>query len=96
MTGGCIQGRSASRRSLHPGLGGLADPPGSGYKGGWADTPPRDTWDTTGYGQHAGGTHPTEMLSCWNCFMVMIQRDQFVTVMRMETPLFLIPLLLKM
>ena len=26
--------------------------------------------------------------------MMMIQRDQFVTLMRMETPLFVIPLLL--
>ena len=26
--------------------------------------PPRDTWDITGYGQQAGGTYPTGMLSC--------------------------------
>ena len=25
---------------------------------------PPDTWDTTGYGQRAGGTHPTGMHSC--------------------------------
>ena len=25
---------------------------------------PPDTWDTKGYGQQAGGTHPTGMLSC--------------------------------
>ena len=31
--------------------------------GGWADTP-RDTWDTTGYGQQVGGTHPTRMHFC--------------------------------
>ena len=30
---------------------------------GWA-YPSWDTWDTTGYGQQAGGTHPTEMHSC--------------------------------
>ena len=24
----------------------------------------RDTWDTTGYGQQAGGTHPTGMYTC--------------------------------
>ena len=30
---------------------------------GWADLPYRQTWDTTGYGQQAGGTHPTGMLS---------------------------------
>ena len=29
-----------------------------------ADPPPQDTWYTTGYGQQAGGTHPTGMLSC--------------------------------
>ena len=43
-------------------------PPLSAYMGsasrGWADPPSRDTWDTTGYGQQAGGTHPTEVLSC--------------------------------
>ena len=33
-----------------------ADPP-------WMQTPPQDTWGTMGYGQQAGGTHPTKMLS---------------------------------
>ena len=28
--------------------------------------PSRHTWDTTGYGQQAGGTHPTGMHSCFN------------------------------
>ena len=28
-------------------------------RGGWVDTPPRDTWGTTGYGQRASDTHPT-------------------------------------
>ena len=38
--------------------------------GGWSasrgelGTHPRDTWDTMGYGQQAGGTHPTGILSC--------------------------------
>ena len=41
---------SASRRGLH--LGGV-----------W-QTPPRPT-DTTGYGQQAGGTHPTGIHSCY-------------------------------
>ena len=41
---------SAYRRGLH--LDGLGRPS------------PRDTWDTTGYGQQAGGTHSTGMLSC--------------------------------
>ena len=35
---------------------------GSLHPGGWAD-PLRDTWDTTRYGQQAGGTHPTGMHS---------------------------------
>ena len=30
--------------------------------GGWADLPPR--WDTMGYSQQGGGTHPTGMHSC--------------------------------
>ena len=28
--------------------------------------PPRDIWDTMGYGQQAGGTHPTGMHSWYN------------------------------
>ena len=31
----------------------------------------------------------------WNCFMMMIQRGQFVTVMRMGASLFLVPFFLK-
>ena len=49
------EGISASRGSLHPG--------GSASRGGWTDSP-QNTWDTTGYGQQAGGTHPAGMLSC--------------------------------
>ena len=30
----------------------------------WA-VPLPDTWDTTGYGQQAGGTHPSGMYSCF-------------------------------
>ena len=49
-----------TRGGLHPG--------GSAFMGvcvqGGGQTPlPRDTWDTTGYGQQAGGTHPTGMHS---------------------------------
>ena len=29
-------------------------------------SPPKDKRDTTGYGQQAGGTHPTGMLSCFD------------------------------
>ena len=51
--GVCIRGGSASRGSLGK----------SAYEG--ADPlPPRDTWDTTGYGQQVGGTHSTGMFSC--------------------------------
>ena len=35
---------------------------GFAYTGG--RPPPRDTWNTTGYGQQAGSTHPTGMHSC--------------------------------
>ena len=31
---------------------------------GVSTRPPPDTWDTTGYGQQAGGMHPTGMRSC--------------------------------
>ena len=62
---------SAFWRGLPPGgsdSGGLP-PGGSASRGGW-QTPlllkpcPRDSWDTKGYSQQAGGTHPTGMLSC--------------------------------
>ena len=31
--------------------------------------PPKDTWDTTGYGQQAGGAHPTGMHTCFQGFL---------------------------
>ena len=44
--------------------GGVCLQEGGLHPGGdWADHPPRDTWDTTGYGKQAGGTHPTGMHS---------------------------------
>ena len=51
---------------LHPGGGGLH--PGDSHQGlgGIGQTPARDTWDTTGYGQQAGSTHPTGMHSCFS------------------------------
>ena len=39
---------------------------------GWADPPPQDTSDTTGYSQQAGGTHPTGMHSCLSIVSVCI------------------------
>ena len=36
---------------------------GGGRFGGGGQTPPQS--DTMGYGQLAGGTHPTGMHSCW-------------------------------
>ena len=67
----CITGHMT--RGLH--LGGLppgswAEPPpglstgGVCIQGGLADPLPQDTWDTTRYGQQAGGRHPTGMLCC--------------------------------
>ena len=38
----------------------------------WVLAPPppeHGTWDTMGYGQQAGGTHPTRMLSCSSYFV---------------------------
>ena len=31
------------------------------------------TWDTTGYGQQAGGTHPAGMHSCFLMFLSLIR-----------------------
>ena len=40
-------------------------PSGGGYVEGWVLNPRiHGTWNTTGYSRQAGGTHPTEMLSC--------------------------------
>ena len=50
-------GSASSRRSLHP-RGNVQMGVGGGQ------TPPPHTWDTTGYRQQAGGTHPTGMHSC--------------------------------
>ena len=70
----CIQGEGSAsrwRRGLHSGGGWSASrgrvlhPGGVCIQGVWAD-PPQDTWDTTGYGQRAGGIHPTGMHSCWS------------------------------
>ena len=43
---------------------------GSAFRG---DPPPggsasRGIWDTTGYGQQAGGTHPNGLFSCIFCY----------------------------
>ena len=42
---------------------------GSAYRGSASggSPPPRVTLNTMGYGQQAGSTHPTGMLSCWKC-----------------------------
>ena len=52
-----------TRGDLHPGVSAFR---GVAPRGFWADPLP-DTWDTTGYGQQAGGNHPTGMLSCSVC-----------------------------
>ena len=67
-------GGSASRRVCIKRIG--QSPPRVCLQGGWADTPkvclqvwlgrlPQETWDTMGYGQQVGGTHPTGMHSCF-------------------------------
>ena len=59
-------GVTSQNQKLHD-QGGSASSRGVCIRGGgWID-PPLDTWDTTGYGQQAGGTHPTEMHSCCPC-----------------------------
>ena len=64
----CLRGGgSASREGPHPGSlrpEGLS-PGGVCIHGVGLDrSPPKDTWDTTGYSQQASGTHPTGMHSC--------------------------------
>ena len=54
LRGVCMQ-RGLHRGGLHPGRG-------SASTGGWADRPQSDTM---GYGQRAGGTHPTGMHPCF-------------------------------
>ena len=50
--------------------------PGGGYPPdmgphGWVHTHrPSQIWDTTGYGQQAGSTHLSGMLSCFSCDFV--------------------------
>ena len=69
LLGVCIQGG----RGLHPGGRGSASrglgstPSHVCLWGGQADallSTPKNTWDTTGYDQQAGDTHPTGMHSC--------------------------------
>ena len=57
----CIQG------GLHPGERGSAF-------GGVGQTPLWDTWDTMGYGQWVGGTHPTGMHSC-SSIIILIKKN---------------------
>ena len=59
----CITGHM-TRKGLHPGEGVCIQRGLHLGRGVWADLSPRDIWDTTGYGQQAGGTHPTGMLPC--------------------------------
>ena len=75
--GVCIQadglygggGRQTPLTRCAYGEGGWADLPPqlclqTGVRVGGVGQNPQDTWDTTGYGQRAGGTHPTGILSC--------------------------------
>ena len=87
LGGGSVSRGSASRRfhvqsglhsgilhpgRLHPGRSalGVVCIQGVCLKG-VGRPPPPNTWDTTRYGQQAGGTHPTVMLSCfYNSFYI--------------------------
>ena len=58
---------------MHLGEGGLH--PGEGISivvGGWVWQTHADTWDSMGYGEQVSGTHPTEMLSCFDYFSNLI------------------------
>ena len=49
-------------------------------------SPPPSTWDTTGYGRQAGGTHPTGMHSCDCCFQEVDYDDpNFLVVYDLES-----------
>ena len=66
LQGVCIQG-GLPTTVLHPGGVCLQDvciQRGVCIQVGWADPTPPPPSDTTGYGQRAGGTHPTGMHSC--------------------------------
>ena len=56
--GVCIQGRGSASR------GGVCIQGGSASRGVGQTTP--HSWNTTGYGQQGGGTHPTGMHSCYS------------------------------
>ena len=57
---------------------------GGCIQGGWADPLPRDTWGTTGYGQQAGGMHPTGMHSCEKYADTLIQAGTDVNIQERE------------
>ena len=59
LEGVCILGGSASGESASRGSGVCIQGWGGLHPGGLGRPP----WDTTGYGQKAGGTHPTGMHS---------------------------------
>ena len=48
----------------------------SAERGGVGQTP-GDTWDTKGYGQQAGRTHPTGMLSCNDIIVSLLTKPSF-------------------
>ena len=63
----CIRGWVCTHEDLHP----RALP----IWGIW-QRPRRDTWDTTGYGQQARGTHPTGMHSCNSTQLRFSQKEK--------------------
>ena len=66
----CITGHMTREGGLHPrgwvciGGGGWADLPPGLPRGRGIRQSPRETWDTKGYDQRAGGAYPTGMHSC--------------------------------
>ena len=48
-------------------------------------TPPHLSWDTAGYGQQAGGTHPTGMRTCFIKFNLSFEKFKSVWLVRVIT-----------
>ena len=76
IQGVCIKG------GLHPGV----LPTGGLHRGGGGvGHISQDTWDTMGYGQQAGGMHPTRMFSC-----TKMSRERLCKSFKSSSPLHLL------
>ena len=74
--GSMHQGGFASRSSAYR---------GSASGGGSVGHISQDTWDTMGYGQQAGGMHPTRMFSC-----TKMSRERLCKSFKSSNPLYLL------